>query len=135
MLDDDMDDDEEELEINDDEELDDEEEEEEEIIPMQQPINPFMGLSPASITNAALALANVAAAKSNQQQQQQQQLSSSSNELEQPQPDQEMKRQPFNLLGSGITLVLLFPSFASVKCKISHMLTHGKLRVCRKKND
>lgn len=134
MLDDDMDDDEEELEINDDEELDDEEEEEEEIIPMQQPINPFMGLSPASITNAALALANVAAAKSNQQQQQQQQLSSSSNELEQPQPDQEMKRQPFNLLGSGITLVL-FPSFASVKCKISHMLTHGKLRVCRKKND
>lgn len=55
-------DDVEEEEINDEEEMEDEEEEE--MSPMQIP-NPFLGLSPQSITNAALALAAKANAANN----------------------------------------------------------------------
>ena len=57
-------------EINDDEDMldgnPDDDEEEEEMSPMQIP-NPFLGLSPQSITNAALALAAKANSNSNNQ--------------------------------------------------------------------
>lgn len=78
-------DDVEEEEINDEEEMDDEEEEE--MSPMQIP-NPFLGLSPQSITNAALALAAKANAANHSS-------NNSSNEL-----DEERKRQQL-LLGSS----------------------------------